>query len=107
MPLLKHVRFPSYQEPGEAQSKMNCWNFGVCNLDVSKLLIHFFDRFSVAESDCNLALALDKNYVKAYARRGAARFALKNLQGAKEGGYFLKFLKYVQTCPICFFSVEI
>ncbi|NXX66310.1 RPAP3 protein, partial [Spizella passerina] len=41
-------------------------------------------KFSVAESDCNLALALDKNYVKAYARRGAARFALKNLQGAKE-----------------------
>ncbi|XP_062439915.1 RNA polymerase II-associated protein 3 isoform X2 [Rhea pennata] len=41
-------------------------------------------KFSVAESDCNLALALDKNYVKAYTRRGAARFALKNLQGAKE-----------------------
>ncbi|XP_050180566.1 RNA polymerase II-associated protein 3 [Myiozetetes cayanensis] len=41
-------------------------------------------KFSVAESDCNLALALDKNYVKAYVRRGAARFALKNLQGAKE-----------------------
>ncbi|XP_037243590.1 RNA polymerase II-associated protein 3 [Falco biarmicus] len=41
-------------------------------------------KFSVAESDCNLALALDKNYTKAYARRGAARFALKNFQGAKE-----------------------
>ncbi|NWU97994.1 RPAP3 protein, partial [Upupa epops] len=41
-------------------------------------------KFSVAESDCSLALALDKNYTKAYARRGAARFALKNLQGAKE-----------------------
>ncbi|KFP72190.1 PREDICTED: RNA polymerase II-associated protein 3 [Acanthisitta chloris] len=41
-------------------------------------------KFSVAESDCNLALALDKNYMKAYVRRGAARFALKNLQGAKE-----------------------
>ncbi|KFQ34904.1 PREDICTED: RNA polymerase II-associated protein 3 [Merops nubicus] len=41
-------------------------------------------KFSVAESDCNLALALDKNHTKAYARRGAARFALKNLQGAKE-----------------------
>ncbi|NXU47699.1 RPAP3 protein, partial [Turnix velox] len=41
-------------------------------------------KYSVAESDCNLALALDKNYTKAYSRRGAARFALKNLQGAKE-----------------------
>lgn len=49
-------------------------------------LFFFLNRFSVAESDCNLALALDKNYIKAYARRGAARFALKNLQGAKEGG---------------------
>ncbi|NXL88667.1 RPAP3 protein, partial [Alectura lathami] len=41
-------------------------------------------KFSVAESDCNLALALDRNYTKAYARRGAARFALKNFHGAKE-----------------------
>uniref|UniRef100_A0A8C8RM55 RNA polymerase II-associated protein 3 n=1 Tax=Pelusios castaneus TaxID=367368 RepID=A0A8C8RM55_9SAUR len=41
-------------------------------------------KFSVAESDCNLALALNKNYIKAYARRGAARFALQNLEGAKE-----------------------
>ncbi|KAJ7329764.1 hypothetical protein JRQ81_015938 [Phrynocephalus forsythii] len=40
-------------------------------------------KYSVAESDCNLALALDKNYTKAYARRGAARLALKNVEGAK------------------------
>uniref|UniRef100_A0A670XWU4 RNA polymerase II-associated protein 3 n=1 Tax=Pseudonaja textilis TaxID=8673 RepID=A0A670XWU4_PSETE len=41
-------------------------------------------KFSVAESDCNLALALNKNYTKAYSRRGAARFALQNFKGAKE-----------------------
>ncbi|KAM4748550.1 RNA polymerase II-associated protein 3 [Rhinophrynus dorsalis] len=41
-------------------------------------------KFSVAESDCNLAIALNRNYPKAYARRGAARLALKNLEGAKE-----------------------
>lgn len=41
-------------------------------------------KYAVAESDCNLAIALDRNYLKAYARRGAARLALKNLQGAKE-----------------------
>uniref|UniRef100_A0A2D4L633 RNA polymerase II-associated protein 3 n=1 Tax=Micrurus spixii TaxID=129469 RepID=A0A2D4L633_9SAUR len=41
-------------------------------------------KFSVAESDCNLALALNKNYTKAYSRRGAARFALRNFKGAKE-----------------------
>nr|XP_056702260.1 RNA polymerase II-associated protein 3 isoform X2 [Euleptes europaea] len=41
-------------------------------------------KYSVAESDCNLALAINKNYTKAYARRGAARFALQNCMGAKE-----------------------
>ncbi|XP_030640104.1 RNA polymerase II-associated protein 3 [Chanos chanos] len=41
-------------------------------------------KYAVAESDCNLAIALDGKYAKAYARRGAARFALKNCQGALE-----------------------
>ncbi|XP_034434552.1 RNA polymerase II-associated protein 3 isoform X1 [Hippoglossus hippoglossus] len=41
-------------------------------------------KFSVAESDCNLAISLDSNYFKAYARRGAARFALKNYESALE-----------------------
>ena len=42
-------------------------------------------RFSVAESDCNLAIALDSNYFKAFARRGAARFALEKYDSAMEG----------------------
>lgn len=41
-------------------------------------------KYAVAESDCNLAIALNSKYVKAYSRRGAARFALKNHQGALE-----------------------
>ncbi|KAJ6653630.1 hypothetical protein lerEdw1_009006 [Lerista edwardsae] len=41
-------------------------------------------KYSVSESDCSLALALNKNYAKAYARRGAARCALQNFEGAKE-----------------------
>ncbi|XP_049330178.1 RNA polymerase II-associated protein 3 [Astyanax mexicanus] len=41
-------------------------------------------KYAVAESDCNLAIALDSKYIKAYARRGAARFALNNHQGALE-----------------------
>ncbi|KAK1789529.1 hypothetical protein P4O66_015450 [Electrophorus voltai] len=41
-------------------------------------------KYVVAESDCNLAIALDSKYIKAYARRGAARFALQNLEGALE-----------------------
>lgn len=39
-------------------------------------------KFSVAESDCNLAIALDNKYIKAYLRRGAARNALKNCESA-------------------------
>ncbi|KAG7320206.1 hypothetical protein KOW79_016059 [Hemibagrus wyckioides] len=41
-------------------------------------------KYAVSESDCNLAIALDGKYVKAYSRRGAARFALQNLQGSLE-----------------------
>ncbi|KAM5287832.1 RNA polymerase II-associated protein 3 isoform 2-T2 [Ctenodactylus gundi] len=41
-------------------------------------------KFAVAESDCNLAIALNRNYLKAYARRGAARFALQKLEDAKK-----------------------
>uniref|UniRef100_A0A8C1VBS7 RNA polymerase II-associated protein 3 n=1 Tax=Cyprinus carpio TaxID=7962 RepID=A0A8C1VBS7_CYPCA len=41
-------------------------------------------KFGVAESDCNLAIALDAKYVKAYARRAAARAALKKHQEALE-----------------------
>lgn len=41
-------------------------------------------KFSVAESDCNLAVALDSNYFKAFARRGAARVALEKYDLALE-----------------------
>uniref|UniRef100_A0A8C6M8K8 RNA polymerase II-associated protein 3 n=1 Tax=Nothobranchius furzeri TaxID=105023 RepID=A0A8C6M8K8_NOTFU len=41
-------------------------------------------KYAVAESDCNLAIALNSNYFKAYARRGAARFALMSYQAALE-----------------------
>uniref|UniRef100_A0A8C5L0X4 RNA polymerase II-associated protein 3 n=1 Tax=Jaculus jaculus TaxID=51337 RepID=A0A8C5L0X4_JACJA len=41
-------------------------------------------KFAVAESDCNLAIALNRNYTKAYTRRGAARLALQKLEDAKK-----------------------
>ncbi|KAM3850352.1 RNA polymerase II-associated protein 3 [Diretmus argenteus] len=41
-------------------------------------------KFAVAESDCNLAIALDGQYFKAFARRGAARLALQLHQAALE-----------------------
>lgn len=44
-----------------------------------------FHRYAVAESDCNLAIVLDGKYPKAYARRGAARFALGKHESALEG----------------------
>ncbi|XP_055980679.1 RNA polymerase II-associated protein 3-like [Sorex fumeus] len=40
-------------------------------------------KFAVAESDCNLAIALNRDYTKAYARRDAARFTLQKLEDAK------------------------
>ncbi|XP_052410763.1 RNA polymerase II-associated protein 3 isoform X4 [Carassius gibelio] len=39
-------------------------------------------KFGVAESDCNLAIALDGKYTKAYIRRAAARVALNKHQDA-------------------------
>lgn len=39
-------------------------------------------KFAVAESDCNLAIALDNKYLKAFLRRGAARNALQNYESA-------------------------
>ncbi|XP_078138281.1 RNA polymerase II-associated protein 3 isoform X2 [Centroberyx gerrardi] len=41
-------------------------------------------KFAVAESDCSLALALDRSYLKAFARRGASRLALQRQQAALE-----------------------
>lgn len=41
-------------------------------------------KFAVAESDCNLAIALDSKYVKAYIRRAATRTALEKHQEALE-----------------------
>ncbi|XP_043934756.1 RNA polymerase II-associated protein 3 isoform X2 [Protopterus annectens] len=41
-------------------------------------------KYAVAESDCNLALALDRRHIKAYLRRGACRISLGKLEDAKE-----------------------
>ena len=38
------------------------------------------------EDDCNMALALNSDYVKAYLRRGVARKHLGKLEEAKQGG---------------------
>ncbi|NWW17953.1 RPAP3 protein, partial [Falcunculus frontatus] len=81
----------NYFKQGNFDEAIKCYTRGMHSDPYNPVLptnrasaFYRMKKFSVAESDCNLALALDKNYIKAYARRGAARFALKNLQGAKE-----------------------
>uniref|UniRef100_A0A8D2QKP5 RNA polymerase II-associated protein 3 n=1 Tax=Zosterops lateralis melanops TaxID=1220523 RepID=A0A8D2QKP5_ZOSLA len=81
----------NYFKQGNFDEAIKCYTRGMHSDPYNPVLptnrasaFYRMKKFSVAESDCNLALALDRNYIKAYARRGAARFALKNLQGAKE-----------------------
>ncbi|NXA33699.1 RPAP3 protein, partial [Eudromia elegans] len=80
-----------YFKQGNFDEAIKCYTRGMHSDPYNPILptnrasaFYRMKKYSVAESDCNLALALDKNYTKAYARRGAARFALKNFQGAKE-----------------------
>ncbi|KAM8973688.1 RNA polymerase II-associated protein 3 [Pelodytes ibericus] len=81
----------NYFKIGRYDEAMECYTKGM-NADPYNAVLPtnrasaFFrlKKYAVAESDCNLAIALNRNYPKAYARRGAARFALRNLQGAKE-----------------------
>ena len=52
---------------------------------VTKHSIHLLLRYAVVEDDCNTALALEDDYVKAYLRRGVARRHLGKLTEAVEG----------------------
>ncbi|XP_077194769.1 RNA polymerase II-associated protein 3 [Paroedura picta] len=80
-----------YFKQGNYDAAIECYTKGMNadpynpNLPTNRASAFFrIKKYSVAESDCNLALAINKNYTKAYARRGAARFALQNVIGAKE-----------------------
>lgn len=81
----------SYFKAGKYDEAVQCYTIGM-NADPYNAVLPtnrasaFFrlKKYAVAESDCNLAIALNRNYWKAYARRGACRVALKNFQGAKE-----------------------
>ncbi|KAJ8249782.1 hypothetical protein COCON_G00229980 [Conger conger] len=74
---------------GQYDEAIECYTAGM-NADPSNPVLPtnratcFFrlKKYAVAESDCNLAIALDRNYAKAYAHRGAARFALCRLESA-------------------------
>ncbi|XP_006633725.1 RNA polymerase II-associated protein 3 isoform X1 [Lepisosteus oculatus] len=76
---------------GKYDEAIECYTRGMCADPYNPVLptnraTSFFrlKKYAVAESDCNLALALDRNYIKAYARRGACRFALKKFEGAQQ-----------------------
>lgn len=81
----------NYFKAGKYDEAVQCYTIGM-NADPYNAVLPtnrasaFFrlKKYAVAESDCNLAIALNRNYWKAYARRGACRVALKNFQGAKE-----------------------
>uniref|UniRef100_T1J2W0 Uncharacterized protein n=1 Tax=Strigamia maritima TaxID=126957 RepID=T1J2W0_STRMM len=51
------------------------------NIKSDKFLIFMY---AAAEQDCDLAINIDKNYVKAYQRRGSARLAMHKLELAKQ-----------------------
>ncbi|KAF7694224.1 RNA polymerase II-associated protein 3 [Silurus meridionalis] len=81
----------SFFKDGKYDDAIECYTRGMSAdpyspvLPVNRATCFFrLKKYSVAESDCNLAIALDSKYVKAYSRRGACRFALKNHHGALE-----------------------
>ncbi|XP_061839609.1 RNA polymerase II-associated protein 3 [Nerophis lumbriciformis] len=81
----------TFFKEGKYDDAVECYTRGMsadpCNpvLPTNRATSFFrLKKYAVAESDCNLAIALDGNYFKAYARRGAARLALQNYDGALE-----------------------
>lgn len=80
-----------YFKQGKYDEAIECYTKGMDAdpynpvLPTNRASAHFrMKKFAVAESDCNLAIALNRSYTKAYARRGAARFALQKLEDAKK-----------------------
>ncbi|KAE8615743.1 hypothetical protein XENTR_v10008601 [Xenopus tropicalis] len=89
--LLEKEKGNNYFKSGQYDEAIECYTRGMdadpynAVLPTNRASAFFrLKKYAVAESDCNLAIALNHNYAKAYARRGAARLALKDLQGAKE-----------------------
>ncbi|XP_077565752.1 RNA polymerase II-associated protein 3 [Stigmatopora nigra] len=81
----------AFFKEGKYDDAIECYSKGMASDPYNPVLptnrataFYRLKKFAVAESDCNLAIALDSNYSKAYARRGAARLALNNYDGALE-----------------------
>uniref|UniRef100_A0AAV2IX03 RNA polymerase II-associated protein 3 n=1 Tax=Knipowitschia caucasica TaxID=637954 RepID=A0AAV2IX03_KNICA len=81
----------TYFKEGKYDDAIECYTRGMAADAYNPVLptnraTSFFrlKKYAVAESDCNLAIALDSKYVKAYLRRGAARFAQQKYEPALE-----------------------
>lgn len=76
---------------GENQEAFACYSRSLA-LDPSSAVVYAnraiscirLERYELAEDDCSRALGIDKNYIKAWARRGMARFKRGNYKGAAE-----------------------
>ena len=80
-----------YFKQGKYNEAIECYTKGMDAvpynpvLPTNRVSAYFrLKKFAVAESDCNLAIALSRPYTKAYTRRGAARFALQKLEDARK-----------------------
>ncbi|XP_007516279.1 RNA polymerase II-associated protein 3 [Erinaceus europaeus] len=80
-----------YFKQGKYDEAVECYTKGMTAdpynpvLPTNRASAYFrLKKFAVAESDCNLAIALNRSYTKAYSRRGATRFALEKLEDAKK-----------------------
>jgi tetratricopeptide (TPR) repeat protein len=73
---------------GENEEAFTCYSRSIA-LDGSSAIVYAnramtgikLDRYEIAEDDCTMSISLDKNYVKAWMRRGMTRF--------KQGKYAL------------------
>ncbi|XP_076008630.1 RNA polymerase II-associated protein 3 isoform X2 [Genypterus blacodes] len=80
-----------YFKDGKYEDAIECYTRGMSADPYNPVLptnratcFYRLKKYAVAESDCNLAIALDSKYSKAFARRGASRFALNKYESALE-----------------------
>uniref|UniRef100_T1ILP0 RNA polymerase II-associated protein 3 n=1 Tax=Strigamia maritima TaxID=126957 RepID=T1ILP0_STRMM len=80
-----------YFRLGQIDSAIECYTQGMLSDPTNAFLpanralaLLKKEMYAAAEQDCDLAINIDKNYVKAYQRRGSARLAMHKLELAKQ-----------------------
>ncbi|XP_023236830.1 RNA polymerase II-associated protein 3-like [Centruroides sculpturatus] len=89
--LLEKDKGNEYFKQGKYDEAISCYSIGIENDPTNAILpanramaLLKKNQLAAAEVDCDLALSIDSTYVKAYLRRGCARFGLKKFELAKE-----------------------